>query len=62
MKKNVKAQSTLEYVILATAVIVVILVLVMSDNSPFKSTLNATLDTSINHMNTLSGKLGEMYK
>lgn len=62
MKKNVKAQSTLEYVILATAVIVVILFLVLSDNSPFKSTLNSTLNTSIGHMNTLSGKLGNMYQ
>lgn len=62
MKKTIKAQSTLEYVILATAVIVVILFLVLSDNSPFKSTLNTTLNTSIGHMNTLSTKLGEMYQ
>lgn len=61
MKKKQKAQSTLEYVILATAVIVVIIAMVLGKESPFKKTLNSTLNTSIGHMNTLSQKLGDSY-
>lgn len=54
MDKYKKGQSTLEYVILVTAVIVVILGLVGTKNSPFKDTLNKTLGGAVNQMDTMS--------
>ena len=52
-----RAQSTLEYVLLVTAVIVVIIWLVVAPNSPFRTSLNTTMTTSINGMTTLANRL-----
>lgn len=52
-----KAQSTLEYVLLVTAVIVVIIWLVVSPSSPFRTTLNGTLTNSLNGMQTMAERL-----
>jgi len=45
--KKKKGQSTLEYIILVTAVIVIIIGLVFNSNSPFKKTLNTTYEGAI---------------
>ena len=52
-----RGQSTLEYVLLVTAVIVVIIGIVVSPSSPFRSTLNTTLNSSIGGMETMAGRL-----
>ena len=52
-----RGQSTLEYVLLVTAVIVVIIGIVVSPSSPFRSTLNKTLNSSIGGMETMAGRL-----
>ncbi len=52
-----RGQSTLEYVLLVTAVIVIIIWLVMGTNSPFRSTVNGTLTNSLNAMNVMSNRL-----
>jgi uncharacterized protein (UPF0333 family) len=62
MLKNKKGQSTLEYVILVTAVIVVILIVVFGKSSPFQTTLNSSLNTSISQVNTMTGRLVNAYQ
>ena len=52
-----KGQSTLEYVLLVTAVIVVMIGLLMGDNSPFRSTLKNSMNSSIGYMGTMSTRL-----
>jgi uncharacterized protein (UPF0333 family) len=52
-----KAQSTLEYVLLVTAVVVVLITFVLSGNSPFKTALNSTLQAGTNGMVTFSNRL-----
>ena len=52
-----KGQSTLEYVLLVTAVIVIIIGLVFSPGSPFRSSLNATLNSSVSDMGTMAERL-----
>lgn len=61
MIRKIKAQSTLEYVILVTAVIVVIIWLLMSENSPFKTALNSTLQTTTNQMTTMGQRLADSH-
>jgi len=56
-----KGQSTLEYVLLVTAVIVVIIWLVVSPTSPFRNTLNSTLNSSIGGMETMAGRLNNSH-
>jgi uncharacterized protein (UPF0333 family) len=58
MVKNRKGQSTLEYIILVTAVIVVIISFLVSPNSPFKNQLNTTLNDTIGMMDTMTVRLG----
>ncbi len=53
MTKNNKGQSTLEYVILVTAVIVVIISLLVGNNSLFRTKLNTTLNGTIDAMDTM---------
>jgi uncharacterized protein (UPF0333 family) len=50
ISRKKKGQSTLEYVLLVTAVIVVIIALVLNPNSPFKQSLNSTLNAGISDM------------
>ena len=59
--RNKKGQSTLEYIILVTAVIVVILALVFSDSSPFRTNLNQTYSTMLDGSQTLANKLANTY-
>ena len=56
-----RGQSTLEYVLLVTAVIVVIIWLVVSPTSPFRSTLNNTLNSSIGGMGTMAERLNNSH-
>jgi hypothetical protein len=56
-KKNRKGQSTLEYIILITAVIAVILTLVFSTASPFRRGMNSTYSQMLNSTNTMSFRL-----
>lgn len=56
-KKNRKGQSTLEYIILITAVIAVILTLVFSSGSPFRKGMNSTYSQMLNSTNTMSYRL-----
>ncbi len=51
-----KAQSTLEYIILITAVIVIVIGLTFSPTSPFRQTLNTTLNTAIEKVGAVSDK------
>ncbi|MBF0486416.1 MAG: class III signal peptide-containing protein [Candidatus Omnitrophica bacterium] len=57
MIRNKKGQSTLEYVILVTAVIVVIISLLVSPTSPFKQKLNSTINSAIEGMDTMAQRL-----
>ena len=45
--KNKRGQSTVEYVLLVTAVVAVIIALVAGNNSVFQNQLNTTLNTAI---------------
>ncbi len=60
MKK--KGQSTVEYILLVTAVVAVIIVIVNGDKSPFRKKLNTTIDTITNGMEdkafTLTNMMG----
>ncbi len=47
-----RGQSTLEYVLLVTAVLVVLIGMLASSNSPFKTTLNSSLNSAIGAMQT----------
>ena len=56
MFKNKKGQSTLEYIILVTAVVAIILVF-LGPTGIFRSRLNATLDTASNGMIDMGNRL-----
>ena len=58
MLKNRKGQSTLEYIILMTAVVVAIIAFVVSPSSPFKTALNQTLNSGIQTMNGMGPRVG----
>jgi uncharacterized protein (UPF0333 family) len=59
--RHKRGQSTLEYVLLVTAVIVIIIGLVASPGSPFRSTLNKTLNSSIGGMETMANRLNNSH-
>lgn len=52
-----KGQSTLEYVLLVTAVIVIIIGLVVTPGSPFRTTVNRTFSDAINGVGIMADKL-----
>ena len=60
--KNKRGQSTVEYILLVTAVLAVIVALVAGKNGAFQQQLNGTLNTAVADMNslgtTLSGSHG----
>ena len=58
MGKNKKGQSTLEYIILVTAVIMVIISFLVGTNSPFKTQLNLTLNGTTDMMAEMTTRLG----
>jgi uncharacterized protein (UPF0333 family) len=49
--KRKKGQSTLEYIILVTAVIVIVIGLLVSPASPFRTQLNTTFNGAIDKIN-----------
>ncbi len=53
MLKNKRGQSTLEYIILVTAVVAVLLVF-LGPSGIFRSTYNSTLNTVTDGMNNMS--------
>jgi Flp pilus assembly pilin Flp len=56
--KNKRGQSTVEYVLLVTAVLAVIIAFVSgSGNGGFQSQLNTTLNQATNEMNSEAGRL-----
>lgn len=62
MKQNLppkggKAQSTVEYILLVTAVIAVVLLATNGQNSLFQSKLANTVNLTINGMQTLANRL-----
>lgn len=59
MIKDRKGQSTLEYIILVTAIIVVVIALVMGSNSPFSKGLNDTYTKMLNSTNIMSNRLAD---
>jgi len=60
--KNKRGQSTVEYVLLMTAVVVVIIAFVSSANkSGFQAQLNATLNSATADMNTMAGTLQDSH-
>ena len=56
MKTN-KGQSTLEYVLLVTAVLVVIIAWVAGPNSPFKQAVNTTLYNASAQVTSMSERI-----
>lgn len=61
LKKNKKGQSTLEYIILVTAVIAVILGLVFGNGSAFRTGMNDTYARMLNATNQMSNRLVGTY-
>jgi Flp pilus assembly pilin Flp len=55
--KNKRGQSTVEYVLLVTAVIAVIIALVTSNNSGLQGQLNSTLNGAIDQVGNMSDRL-----
>ena len=55
--KNKKGQSTVEYVLLVTAVIAVIIAMVTSNKSGLQSQLNSTLNSAISGVGSMSDRL-----
>ena len=60
MFKNKKGQSTLEYIILVTAVVAIILVF-LGPTGIFRSRLNQTLDSATNTMVNMAGRVSTAY-
>ena len=60
-RRHKRGQSTLEYVLLVTAVIVIIIGLVASPTSPFRRTLNSALNSSLNGMNVMAQRLNNSH-
>jgi hypothetical protein len=55
--KKKKGQSTVEYIILVTAVIAVVIFFVVNDNSPFRQKMNATLGNATDSMVSMASRL-----
>jgi uncharacterized protein (UPF0333 family) len=61
MLKNKRGQSTLEYIILMTAVVVVIIAFVISPNSPFKTAMNTTLNSGTQMMMSMGNQINTTF-
>ncbi len=55
--KNKRGQSTVEYILLMTAVVAVIIAMVTSNKKGLQSQLNATLNSAIETIGTMSDRL-----
>ena len=55
--KNKRGQSTVEYILLVTAVLAVIIAFVAGNGSVFKNNLNSTYTTATNDINSLAQTL-----
>lgn len=55
--KNNRGQSTVEYVLLMTAVVAVIIAMVTSNKGGLQGQLNATLNSAISGVGTMSDRL-----
>jgi uncharacterized protein (UPF0333 family) len=61
MVRNNKGQSTLEYIILVTAVLVVIIGIVVGKDSLFSNQYNKTLTTAIDGMENMGSRLNRSH-
>ena len=61
MLRKKKAQSTVEYILLVTTVIGVVILFLVSPTSPFRSRLNATLDVATQDMNEIAVRLSNSH-
>jgi len=59
--KNKKGQSTVEYILLVTAVVAVLIIFTNANTSPFKSQLNQTLNTVTSDMGMMGNRLTNSY-
>jgi hypothetical protein len=59
-QKREKGQSTVEYILLAAAVIAV-LVFFLRPDGPFAGAYNSALDDATGSMNVMSGRLADTY-
>ena len=60
--KRRKGQSTLEYIILVTAVVVIVIGLVVAPQSPFRLQLNSTFNGAIDKVNVATGYFANQVK
>ena len=56
-QKKIKGQSTVEYIVLAAAVIAAIIFFVVGANSPFRQAYNRTLISGTNGMEEMANRL-----
>ena len=59
MRAN-KGQSTVEYILLVTAVMVVIILFTTGKNSPFQTSLNSVFNSTTQDMLNVASRLQEM--
>ena len=59
--KKKKGQSTVEYIILVTAVVAVVIVFVVNPTSPFRSRLNQTLGNATDAMVSMANRLNSAF-
>jgi len=57
MLKSKKGQSTLEYIILVTGVVAILIAFLTSDQSPFRQAYNNTLRSATNGMENMANRL-----
>ena len=59
-QKRMQGQSTVEYIVLVTAVLAVVIMFMVSggSGSPFQSKLNSTLSSVTNQMVNMADRLG----
>ena len=56
-KRNKQGQSTVEYILLVTAVVFVMILFLVGNNAPFQKKLNGTLDQLSNGMGNVADRM-----